>query len=450
MNARHHKGIELMKSQWWYFLLIFVFLITSCNLPSQTNTETPVPTLASLTPTKSPAKPTIKASPIPTSILSVTSTPSQISSEPTCVLSKVNQTLVSTSFDNYPESIQGFINDGATPDELDKALYDLGIENQPIGVASADMTGDGKTDIVVSVFDPSSENIPPSGKLLIFICENGQYKLLLEQDSEMNWGAPGIRYLQDIDADGRAELVESSPSCGASTCFEDVQVQVWNGSGFEDRFEGDSTDLPFPDIRISDPNNDGFFQIEIVASGFGSVGAGPQRNFTRVWSYHPDSRFWIPGKDILGPSNYRIHVLFDAEVATSQGNYQDALQLYGRVIHDTTLDDWIDPEKERADLAAYALFKTALVYILQGQDSFAETTFKQLADTYPVGTSQHSYVLMADAFRSNYQSNGFSTACTAAREFALNHADQVLSPLSSQSFGYANKDYTPQDVCPIP
>ena len=158
-GCKHRKGIELMKSQWCYFLIIIFFLITSCNLPSKAITETPLTTPLSLTPTKSLAKPTTEDSPIPTSTLSVTSTPSQASSEPTCVLSKVNQTLVSTSFDNYPESIQGFINGGATPDELDQTLYDLGIENQPVGVASADMTGDGKTDIVVSIFDPSSENI---------------------------------------------------------------------------------------------------------------------------------------------------------------------------------------------------------------------------------------------------------------------------------------------------
>ncbi len=439
-----------MRSRWDYFLIILIFLVTACNLPSTADTATPLATPLPLTPTPAEATPTIEISPTPTNTVTLTTIPSQISLEPRCVLTKSPQTLDTTSFNNYPESIQGFINGGATPKELDQALYEAGVENQPIGVASADMTGDGKTDMVVSIFNPSSDNIPPSGKLLIYICENGQYKLEYEQISEKVWGAPGIRYLQDLDADGRAELVESSPTCGASTCFEDVKVQVWNGSGFRNRFEGNSTDLPFPDIHISDPENDGYYQIEIVASGFGSVGAGPQRNVSRVWSYHPDSGLWVPGRDIMGPSNYRIHVLYDAESATRQGNYPEALQLYGRVVHDTTLDDWVDPEKERSDLGAYALFKTAIVYLLQGQDDFAQTTFKQLASAYPAGTPQHAYVEMAATFQSAYQNNDFAAACAVAREFAATHDEQIFTPLGSLSFGYANPDYTPHDVCPLP
>lgn len=439
-----------MKSRWDYFLIILVFLITACNLPSSTKIATPILPTLPFTPTPKEVTPTIKVLPTFTNPGTITTVPSQISLEPRCVLGKSTQTLETTSFEKYPEAIQAFINSGATPEDLDKVLYEAGIENQPIGVASADLTGNGKMDFVVSIFNPSSENIPPSGKILIYVCENGRYLLGYEEESEKNWGAPGIRYLQDLNDDGGADLVESSPSCGASTCFEDVKVQEWNGSRFENRFEGSSTDLPFPDIRINGPGNDGFYQIEIVASGFGSVGAGPQRNISRIWSYHPDDELWIPGEDILGKSNFRIHILFDAESALNQGDYTEALQLYGRVIHDTTLDDWIDPAEERSNLTAYSLFKSAIVYILQGQSDFAQTTFKQLAAEFPDDTSQHAYTLMEDAFLNAYNDNNYSTACLAAREFAAIHEEQILTPLGSQSFGYANPDYKSNDVCPLP
>ena len=311
-----------------------------------------------------------------------------------------------------------------------------------------DFNGDGKNDVVVSIINPESQNIPPEGKFLIYLCSTSNYELAYQQISDPGFGVPSIRYVQDLDADEQDEIVVSSPTCGAHTCFESVQVIGWVGGGFENRLVGNTADLPYPDIRVEDTDGDQIYDIIITGSGFGSVGAGPQRNTTHIWGYDPNVSRWSKVEEVLGPSNFRIHILHDAELAALNGDYPSALQLYGRVIHDSTLDDWIDPQKEREYLAAYALYKSALIYLIQGQENFALATINQLRSTYPPGKPQYGYVQMVEIFQQAYISNGLSVACEEAREFAGNNSEQVLTPLGANSFGYGNPDYQSKDICP--
>jgi hypothetical protein len=61
--------------------------------------------------------------------------------------------------------------------------------------------------------------------------------------------------------------------------------------------------------------------------------------------------------ETLGPSNFRIRALHDADAASKKGDYETALALYERVINDETLDDWIEPDTERANLSAFAKYR---------------------------------------------------------------------------------------------
>jgi len=90
-----------------------------------------------------------------------------------------------------------------------------------VAVGAIDLTGDGKQDVAVSNLRSGLRSGPTWGKLLLFVCQEGVYRLLHHQASGEGSGAPGIRYLQDLNGDGIAELVVGSPTCGASTCFEE-------------------------------------------------------------------------------------------------------------------------------------------------------------------------------------------------------------------------------------
>jgi len=112
-------------------------------------------------------------------------------------------------------------------------------------------------------------------------------------------------------------------------------------------------------INLLDSQGDGVYDLEISSGGFGSVGAGPQRSKSIVWPYNPSTGRWQDPQERLDSSNYRIHVLQDADQAAREHHFEQALPGYGRVVDDTGLIDWVEPELEKPSLAAYALFKIA-------------------------------------------------------------------------------------------
>jgi hypothetical protein len=427
---------------WWSLAIIWFLLATglgSCNLPvGQSASENLV------TPTPSSRAGAPPPNETPTSLPS----PRPDASGPLCLPFKEGVSLAKVTFAETPQAILDFLNAGGSIAALDEALYQAYIANQPVAVGAIDLTGEGKQDVVVSIFDPASSLLPPGGKLLIYVCQEGVYRLLHHQASSQGMGAPGIRYLQDLNLDGRAELVTSSPTCGASTCFEEVQILGWTGTGFENLLSGSTVEIPAPVINVLEPQGDGIFELEIAGGGFGSVGAGPQRSLSTVWTYNPTTTRWQDPQERLESSNYRIHVLQDADQAALERQFEQALLDYGRVVDDASLIDWNEPEIERPNLSAYALFKIAVAHLLLAQPDLAQAAFDRQRADFPLGALGHAYVELASVFQEAYPAGGLPNGCAAARKYAAEHPQEILVPLGSALFGYANPDYSPQDICP--
>jgi hypothetical protein len=355
--------------------------------------------------------------------------------------------LLDGSFDTFPQAIRQFLNTGGSVEELAENLYALGIANQPVSVDAADMTGSEFEEVIVSIFDPGSTNLPPAGMLLIYSCIQQEYNLVYQDDSRPDGGAPGIRFLQDLDADDLSELVISSASCGAHTCFEQIQVVGWDGQEWINRLVGQTDDLPYPTIYIIPSENEEIYDLHVSGSGLGSVGAGPQRNITRIWSMDEDTRLWQISSLRLEPSNYRIHVLHDAVGAAKEGNYQQALMLYQRVVSDTTLDDWLDPALEQAWISAFAHYQQVVIYTILEREAFANTILGEMERAYPPESQQFGYVDMALSYLGGYLEGGKEKGCTAALRYATEHPG-ILDPLGQVTFGYGNPTFSPADLCP--
>jgi len=420
-----------------WLVLIIPFFLLGCGLVGVSPEETVEPSRTSI-----PFTPQTE-SPLPTP----TDTPRPIS--PACRTDIVPADLSAAGYADYPQAVLAYLNAGGSPVALSDLLNVRGVAAQPVSVVVADFTGDGRDDVGVALVDPQSESL--DSRLLIYACRLAEYELVLNQRgaSEYRLGFH-IWGWRDLNADSAVELVVSQGLCGAHTCFDDFQVLSYDGAGFTDRLVGNTTELPFPTMRTSDPDGDGLFRLEISTAGFGSVGAGPQRPATWIWDYDPGASAWIFEQQLFSPSPYRIHVLHDADDASARADYDYAVTQYRRVIDEAGLDDWTLGAEGRAGLAAYARFRIFAIAVALQDPAAVESALAEMESTYPAGGAYRDYVEMAILFRNAYNSGGLGAACTAAAGFADSHAETILEPLGSGVYGYANRDYTGESMCPAP
>lgn len=283
---------------------------------------------------------------------------------------------------------------------------------------------------------------------MIYTCAEREYVLSYLSLAQQTEQTPQALLIQDLDADDLPELVFSTTSCGAHTCFDDVEILSWVDGAFMERVEGDTTDLPNPSAQLTDYDRDAVYTLEVVGTAIASVGAGPQRDQTKTWEYDPADGLWKYTSTSLAVSPFRIHLVHDADDAMLRGEYQIASLLFSEVVEDEDLLDWLNPTEEALNLGAYSYFKRVvaagfLAQIQGGEDLLVEMTQEYL------DTSQEAYLEMAQAFWSAFTSSGSAEeGCDAAHQYAVLNQPAVLDPLSSTTYGYANRDYGPTDICP--
>jgi hypothetical protein len=416
--------------------VIVLSLASSCGQASPTIvnqvTEAIVPTLAAPTATSQ-----YFTSTVPASSLETTSQPAAAS-----------HNLADSDFAALPDAILEALNAGVAPQELRQLLEQSGYAGRPVSVMNGDMTGDGLDDVVVAIVDNQSQGVFPGGNLLIYINGGDHFELAYREADRSGSGSPEIWFLRDLNADGADDLIFGETSCGAHTCFQDLKIMIWNREVFENRLQGSTAELPYPQVEIADPDADGIFDILVTATGAGSVGAGPPREITYTWSFRALSGYWEELSVIRQPPVFRIHAVFDADEAAFRGDYEEALTLYERVISDPGLMEWMDLQTEKRTLAAYAYFKSVIVNRIAGEPSTAQARLEQAQSLYPQGDQMHLFVEMAEIFEQIYgQGNNESAAqrgCQAVRDF-VDRNPQILAMFD---YGYGNPQYTAEDICP--
>lgn len=368
---------------------------------------------------------------------------------PNCLELSAHEPLEETSYENYPQAILEYLNGGASTEELAAELRSRGIAFDPDPekfppVRVYDLTADGVYDVIVSIINP---HLPPQGALMVYTCSDAQYSLTHIEVADANFSAPAVVGVQDMNADGQKELITSSESCGAHTCFQDVRIFSWNGAGFDNLLQGSTGDLPEPSFQITDYDRDGVYDFEGVGTTIGSVGAGPQRDQLHVWEYNHQAGYWMVTSVSMGPSNFRIHKVHDADASMRRGEYIIADILYQQVISDDALLDWIDFDRERLNLSAYAYFKRVVAASSLDDLEKAMTLYAEMAAIYS-NKVQAAYVEMALAFLESFSTDGQAAGCAAAHAYGAQNPFQILEPLGSEVYGYFNQDYSPEDICP--
>lgn len=430
--------------------LVAASLIASaCNLPLSATAEPPTDVAYGdqVEPTGVPATPFVGAS--PTSLPGPTAGP-QVTPQPiTCPVPSGSPPVPSLQAPaSYIQDVLAFLNGGGSPHDLQLQIQSAGLSPQAgIPLAQQDFNGDGLNDVAVSLLTPDASSIMVPGYLYVFVCIGQAYALAYQSAAVAQFGAPEIIDARDLNADGAADLLLARETCGAHTCFSRLEALTWRQNALVNVLHGESDDLPYPSIRVVGPGPAGRFDIAVTGTGIGSAGAGPYRGITRTWAWNAAGDALVPGPDLTLPSTYRIHILNDADQADLGGSYAAALQLYDQVIHDDSLQDWVDPSSERANLSAYALFREVVTELQVNDVAAAQTDYQALRNAYPPASLGGAYGLLAQAFWTAYQStNSIGLACAQAQAFAQANEATILQPLY---FGYANPVYTAADICPI-
>jgi len=348
---------------------------------------------------------------------------------------------------SYVADVLAFLNGGGDVHALENQIQALNLSPQAgIPLTQQDFNGDGLDDVAVSLLDPDSAAIMVPGDLYVFLCRGQAYVLNYSSPEASDVGAPEILDARDLNADGAADLLTARESCGAHTCFSHLEVLTWHQDAMANAMLGESDDLPYPSIRVVGPGGDGRYAIAVTGTAIGSAGAGPYRGLTRTWLWDPAGLSLVPDPDLALPPTFRIHVLNDADQADLAGDYTTALELYARVVNDDSLQDWVDPAGERANLSAYALFRQLLTQLELADSTAAQAAYLTLQNAYPPASPGGAYGLLGQAFWTAYQASGsLGLACAQAQAFAQANQSTILQPLD---FGYANPTYSATDICP--
>jgi hypothetical protein len=372
--------------------------------------------------------------------------------------------------ENFEPQIRDYLNAVGDVQGLQPALESLTLPDADAGwqsraqVFSADVTGDGATEVVLdlSFFVPGQY---AEGALFAYRCQGGAYvggaaahiggQVFSEDDPD-----PGIRAIQDLNGDGRAEIVFSYVTIiGTHANFSrEFRVIGWDGSEFVDLIQGEgdrshAAEVLNGDGALRDDDGDGVWELELTHGAERSPETSAlERGHTDVWAWDGAAFSLAYAKD--ASPVYRIHAAWDGDIATLRGDYDSAQALYEQVISDESLLDWVEggPDSdEHSRLSAYARYRLMLLHVARGRQFDADVMY-DILQRFPGESGGRAYAALAAAFWNeyNYNTDGdIAAACSKAVEYAAAHADEVLDPLGSVFYGLGWPDYVPNGVCPL-
>ena len=328
-----------------------------------------------------------------------------------------------------------------------------------------DLTGDGVKDILLSDL----------GRIHIFYCDNGRYKLFTEDNFYDITFAPAFT-IMDLNKNGLPEIILPNGVSGKRGGL-DYRIEEWNGKEFKDRALNPTSQT---DAGISGPRN--FELKDVNHDGLKDLvftGEGPwdedllSRVKTVVYTWN--GRFYQETYVSFAKRQYRFQAIQDADRELLYGNNEKAFSLYQEAIFNDQLEWWsrerkqymVDTNASQYDptptvystpipdlteyprLAAYATYRMVMLHVHLGEMDKAQTQYAALQEKFPVGSPGHLYVEMVSQFWDAYQSSGkIYNACAAAIAFADAHPE-ILTPLGSDYHGWQSRTYTPADVCPF-
>ena len=269
------------------------------------------------------------------------------------------------------------------------------------GSVVADFNGDGVDDMVVVYENPSDEQIFVEGDLAIFNSEpDGGYTLAYRARAA---GEVRLLAAEDINADGQPDVVWVDTTCGASTCFDTVNVRSWDGTSWADWTEGTIT-MAYAEINLADELDSGQGEELVLEGGiYGSVGAGPQRSRTEVWASVDGAPYSLVEKS-YSASECLYHTVLDANRAFLEAptdGFEAAQALYTRAATDETLIKCWVRNDELAELRSFSRFRLAVIAGYEGDADTAADEIDTLSNDFPGSIYDEVGKVWLDAYQAD-------------------------------------------------
>lgn len=398
----------------------------------------------------------------------------------------------------FPEGIEGRddmyrfltqeLNRGASVPALNRIFTHLpwfdatdDINSSPM--RAMDLTGDGVNEIVF---------LQRIRGVRIFTCMNGGYKTALYEYAFYGRHIEDL-IIEDMNRNGIPEVlfrIKSDPLHGAYYLY----IYEWvAGDQFRNLVitrEEDFNDPNYPGalgmgqctkISISHLQASGTKDIVIrgIPCGFGEwQDVGPWRWYTKTLTWNGEG--FISHPEQLDPPAYRFQAAQDGDRAFWNRDYETAMGLYRRVLDDLSLLGWseelymqqgealaaiqlgtatltpapADPNEHKV-LSAYARYRIILTHNAQGNLDQAEAEYTALLRDYASGQPGQQYAVLASVFWNSYGNTGdLAYACSAAREYAIDHDRDIFWPIDFIWHGWQSPGYTGtpnhlQNICPF-
>jgi hypothetical protein len=342
-------------------------------------------------------------------------------------------------------AVSAFLDDGGRPEQLAPQLYERGWVTPGSALVIADLDADSDQDLAVGLIQSKQgEASEASGVVTVWLCEAGAYRPATVARQLPEHEPPALLEAADLTGDLVPEMVVVHARCGAHTCFARYDVLQLDGGVWVDRFDGPTDDLPTPEWRVHRDGLQGPAEIEVVAGGIGSVGAGPVRLHSRTWRWEEGRPGFVPSSEWVEPPRYRLHLIHDADDAFARGEMAVALERYARAVTDESLLDWPTPEAGKQALIGYAAFRRVLAFLALGDSVAAEAEYE--AHLASADGAAAAFEPLARVLLQSVPEPGLAEGCAAVIEMARANPQEFLDPLSQ---GYANRTYMPADICPF-
>ncbi len=439
------------------FILVVLFLLTACGgappvseqpLPAASPTVTPGGMILMILPTPTPVTPTPPPASAPEAAPGYVLTLAAASQAAICPPpGNPRPPAAPAAYNLYTTAINQFLSAGGSVPALSALLAEWGAVDETVGLVSDayDLTGDGVYEVLVILADPFNAEIAPRpGQLLVFGCQQEDYRLLYGSEYGPGFGIPTLLYVGDMNANSNPELVYVQQRCQSGSCVQAAQVLSWSApnDGFI-ALNVDTVGSADGRFSIADLDDDRVQEIMIQGGGIStSISAGPPRSSTTIWDWNGLN--YVRALTRLDPPLYRIHVIHDADRALESGDGEEAIRLYREVLENPRLGTWQVPN-EQSMLRGYAQFKLIVAYAYLEDDLAALDAHSALMAEHTPGLPSNVYALVGDAFWSAYQAtHNLHTACVAAATAASQNPQAVLF---LNSYGPANRAYQVPDIC---